>query len=736
MDTTARLRSALENARLVTVVGPPGIGKSRVAERACPADGLLVLCDGVGDAFDLEQRVAAELELAPGFQPPTTWLLLDGLMADVADLLGRWLDQGARLLVTRETPLGLDAETVVEVPPLTVDQGVQFIRQLVDRPLWASTPRQKRALRTLVEQLGGRPGLLRLVAARAEVAQPSELLAVSSSLVADAPGLDSALAALSPQSRRALHVLVGVQCPVRPNFLERAFGPDWGELVAELRQHGWLGLGAGGLVVTALTRDFLAGQTAPDGLPDIDALLVAHLRAHPAEVEHYASHLRRSQSADAVLLVVEWLALVDSVAAARLLREMGALAADPRLSSFGAVVARNPDELAGFLAHEHGVDTDVRSAFRFRLARARAGVLFSHNLDDRVWVQLDDDARELGLVVERVRLLHLVTHLFGMRVEVLRARRAFDAWLELAQTVDHPLPALLARASRAHFSVDVGDAGARDELAACAKALRGRGLLVRATHYAAMLAYDALGTDPTEDVCARLGALRDRLLELGDRHFSTQVDTFRLSAEVEAGTVDRRELRALAEDQAAGGTARHVLTARILMVASDALNGDREGLLEAARAIRDLNAIPPQRAILPAVDALAEGRPYSGPPPRAIFERQLIRWANRAASPALRVDARGFGSVDLGRRHVQRRLWTSLLDARRDQPGTCLSAEALVDAVWPDERMAWSSARNRLYVALSHLRKAGLGPVLQSQEGGWRLDPAIRLESRQGFKTT
>jgi len=568
------------------------------------------------------------------------------------------------------------------------------------------------------------------VARRADVAQPSELVTVSPALAAEALAFGPSYAALSPADRRTLHVLAAMHCPVRPDFLAKAVGPDWSVRVDSLTRLGWLGLGAGGLVLSTVSRTFVDAQPSPEGLPDVDGLLVDHLRGRLAEVEHYASHLRRSTRADALEHWVEWLTLVDAVAAARLLRGLGPALSDPRLSSRGAVVARDPDELEAFLAYEGTTDADPRSAFRFRFARARAKVLWDHVLDDSEWPGLDAEARRLGLVADRVRLLHLLTHLHGMRVEILRARRAFDDWLELVDGIDHPVPLLLARASRAHFAVDVGEAGARAELADCARAVRARGLVPRAIHYEAMLAYDSLGTGSASDRVHQLKSLRDQLRDLGDRGFSNQVDLLRLCAEVDAGLVDPAELEALATDQASGGSTRLALTARILSVAAAALKGQRAGLDEAAREVRELGAIPPERAILHAVDALASGRPYEGPPPRAVFERHLVRWARLAASPALKVDSNGFAEVDLARRPVQRRLWNALWQARRAEAGRCLTAEALVEAVWPGERMAWSSARNRLYVALSYLRKSGLGELLQSREGGWRLDPTVRLEAR------
>lgn len=57
-----------------------------------------------------------------------------------------------------------------------------------------------------------------------------------------------------------------------------------------------------------------------------------------------------------------------------------------------------------------------------------------------------------------------------------------------------------------------------------------------------------------------------------------------------------------------------------------------------------------------------------------------------------------------------------------------LSWPALVAAGWPDERILPRAARNRIHVALSRLRRLGLGPWLVHVPDGWMLSPALDIE--------
>jgi hypothetical protein len=84
----------------------------------------------------------------------------------------------------------------------------------------------------------------------------------------------------------------------------------------------------------------------------------------------------------------------------------------------------------------------------------------------------------------------------------------------------------------------------------------------------------------------------------------------------------------------------------------------------------------------------------------------------------------------LGRRRPLRRLLLAL--ARAHAAGApALSVDDLLEAGWPGERPLPEAGSNRVWVAISTLRKLGLGESLQRWDGGYRLDPAVpcRIES-------
>ncbi len=53
--------------------------------------------------------------------------------------------------------------------------------------------------------------------------------------------------------------------------------------------------------------------------------------------------------------------------------------------------------------------------------------------------------------------------------------------------------------------------------------------------------------------------------------------------------------------------------------------------------------------------------------------------------------------------------------------------EDLVEAGWPHERISEAAATNRVYVALTSLRKLGIRPILVNARPGWRLDPSVTV---------
>jgi predicted ATPase len=83
--------------------------------------------------------------------------------------------------------------------------------------------------------------------------------------------------------------------------------------------------------------------------------------------------------------------------------------------------------------------------------------------------------------------------------------------------------------------------------------------------------------------------------------------------------------------------------------------------------------------------------------------------------------------IGLTSRHLARRLLLALVEARLLEPGARVSHATLLEAGWPGERMRSDSARNRLYVAMSTLRKLGLARIVESETEGYRLAPDVPL---------
>ena len=82
----------------------------------------------------------------------------------------------------------------------------------------------------------------------------------------------------------------------------------------------------------------------------------------------------------------------------------------------------------------------------------------------------------------------------------------------------------------------------------------------------------------------------------------------------------------------------------------------------------------------------------------------------------------------LARRALLWRILLRLVRALEEGPGTPLSADALIEAGWPDERILHEAARPRLYTAVRDLRKAGLGGHRSRRDGGYLLAPTLRVE--------
>ena len=152
-DDIETIRSLLERKRLVVLVGPPGVGKTRLAVRAGRdldqryEDGVwFVELAALDDPHLLEQRITETLDRGGAQRGPSNTLelrLQDKralLILDNAEHLLQCVGERAaallralpelRILVTSRAPLGVDIETVHPVRPLELPRPGASVREI------------------------------------------------------------------------------------------------------------------------------------------------------------------------------------------------------------------------------------------------------------------------------------------------------------------------------------------------------------------------------------------------------------------------------------------------------------------------------------------------------------------------------------------------------------------------------------------------------------------------------
>lgn len=189
------------DARLLTVHGPPGIGKSRLASeflRAEPASrypGGRFWCslDGVATIDELLQRLATVLDqripsrrlgvgqLAGSLnRRGRSLLVLDGAEA-MADQLAVWLPELLEhtdelgVLLTSRRRTGIPGEVLIPVPPLAQDDARELLDDLVARQ--GLQPPQPGLQADIAAMTHGNPLLLEILSARLRTMSAAELLA-------------------------------------------------------------------------------------------------------------------------------------------------------------------------------------------------------------------------------------------------------------------------------------------------------------------------------------------------------------------------------------------------------------------------------------------------------------------------------------------------------------------------------------------------------------------------------
>ncbi|MBW8485435.1 ATP-binding protein [Actinomadura parmotrematis] len=210
-DELAAIERALGESRLVTLCGPGGVGKSRLALRAAAAlhgvfpDGVhlvelsglrdpALLADAIADALRLPHPAGDPLDLlAEHLAGRRALLVLDTCehLVDACALLVEVLvraSPGLAIIATSREPLDVIGETTVPVGPLAVPppggpvEGSDAVALFADRaaaicPAFAVDDAGREAVAQLCRRLDGIPLAIELAAARLRVMSVEQLLA-------------------------------------------------------------------------------------------------------------------------------------------------------------------------------------------------------------------------------------------------------------------------------------------------------------------------------------------------------------------------------------------------------------------------------------------------------------------------------------------------------------------------------------------------------------------------------
>ncbi len=191
-DELARLASLLGTVRLVTVAGPAGVGKTRLALRAAAEaadryrDGAwLVDLGGTNDPGQVAGAVAAALGVTPGDEPGRTpvldhlhrreLLLILDTCEHLVDAVGEFADTvlrgapGVTLIVTSRQPLDVPGEHAFPLQPLPPDHAaVELFAQRAAAvvPGFSVTPGNRADIVRLCRRLDGIPLAIEFAAVR------------------------------------------------------------------------------------------------------------------------------------------------------------------------------------------------------------------------------------------------------------------------------------------------------------------------------------------------------------------------------------------------------------------------------------------------------------------------------------------------------------------------------------------------------------------------------------------
>jgi len=222
-DELATLSGLVREHRLVTMVGPAGVGKTRTAIELArcietPGGVWLVRLDGVDSSAPIPRVVAETLHVTGGeamladrFAGAETVLFLDNcehVAEQVAQLVTHLLDRAPqlRVLATSQQPLGLDGEIVHELRPLPLsDSTTLFASRAAAHRQFELKDDNAATVEEVCRALDGLPLAIELAAARVRSLSVREI----ARRLDDRFGLLRDPTSRAPERRRALAAAIG-----------------------------------------------------------------------------------------------------------------------------------------------------------------------------------------------------------------------------------------------------------------------------------------------------------------------------------------------------------------------------------------------------------------------------------------------------------------------------------------------------------------------------------------------
>ncbi len=800
-----------EGARLVTLFGPGGIGKTRFAKRVASEvesngawlvdwtsakterDAILAAARALGvslkksgDAIDQIGRDLASKKSA--------LVVLDNceqIVSVAAKLVSAWLDRTpeAKFLATSRETLHVAGERTYELEPLPIasDARALFVdRARLVRPEWSSES-DPEILSLLLEKLEGIPLAIELAAARMRVLDVKTL----------AERLSHRLDALSAGPRGSQD---------RHGSLRAAIAWSWDMCETwEKRALAQLSVFEGGFSLDA------AEATLSVGVPALDVLhaLADKSLVRAYEPEGFPGELRYRMLETVREFAAEKLAASDELEATRARHAQHYLRTGTSWEAetwHGGV--ESPRRLALDLDNLLGVHARARAERSVDALRAAIALfpIFAARGPFDAFLDLLDAKKDEPLLArapEDLRARYLIVRGRAHQVTGRRAESAADyaaALKEARKTSDAILTARTLVYVGTSERLDGRLADARDRFEAALR-LFDEQVQPRASAIvlSALGAIDLVSRDLPR---ARLTLLRaiDTLAGLGDRsaRAMVQIDFGLVEQELgdlesartaldEAWKVHRdagnRRFMGIAAGYRAGVELESGNRERALVLYDEALGsiggiGDakleavfgsaraailaKNGHLEDAElgfdAAEKSAALQGEPRIVATVALhrghldLARGDRAAAIGRRAAAAGLLeqsddVRFALRILDAALGTakedapthddalviahDGRWFKAPnaaersELGKRETLKRILLELARRRVETPGIPASRDDLVTVGWPGEKLDADSANNRLSVALSELRRAGLRDVLLHVEGGHMIDARV-----------